>query len=64
MTPGQIVNLDYECNAFDDSGVHYALGPGDSALVLESNDYDVTLLCCGAVLYVSTGSFSMEGLLS
>ena len=64
MNTGQIVNLDCEHNAFDERGVHYTIGPGDSALVLGSNDYDVILLCSGVILYVSTGSFQGRGLSS
>lgn len=64
MKIGQIVNLECEYNAFDDQGVHYTMTPGTTALVLDSNDYDITFLCFGVVLYISTGSFEDNGLLS
>ena len=53
---GKILKINSSVSAFDEIGNWFELSPGDSALVLDENDYDVTVLSYGAVLYISAES--------
>ena len=43
-------------DAFDNKGEPFYIYPGNSALVLGYNEYDITLLVCGEVLYTSVSN--------
>lgn len=53
---GKILKINSSVSAFDEIGNWFELSPGDSALILDENDYDVTVLSYGAVLYISAES--------
>ena len=54
IEPGDIVTIDSPINAYSDSGSTYRLDVGLTALVLETNHYDLTIYACGEVLYCPT----------
>jgi hypothetical protein len=56
MILGNLVMLQAPVDAFDNKGEAWCLDPGSSALVLGYNEYDITLLVCGEVLYTSVSN--------
>mgnify|MGYP001197393748 CR=1 FL=1 len=54
MKKGQIIDIIDPVLAFDDYNNSYSLH--GSALVLDVNEFDATLLCTGKVLYTHTGT--------
>lgn len=51
---GRIVTLMEPLDAFDNTGEVFSLAPQTTGLILDFNEYDVTMLVCGEVLYTST----------
>jgi len=49
---GKILKINSEIRAFDDSGQSFQLSPGDSALILDENQCDMTILSYGVILYI------------
>jgi len=58
MNPGDLISFMSPVRAFDDENTTYWVT--DPALVLEQDDYDVTLLSFGKVLYTSTATCILE----
>ena len=52
MEIGSLVQLDAYVDAFDSTNASFSLDPGTSALLLDYDDYDITLLVQGKVLYI------------
>jgi hypothetical protein len=59
---GSLVQFDSFVNAFDDTNTRFELAPGTSALLLDYDDYDITFLVHGEVLY--TSAISEESIIS
>ena len=58
MQAGQLINIKTHIRSFDDLQTSYWLeGP---ALVLDTNDHDVTLFSSGKVLYTSHQELAVE----
>jgi len=51
---GDIVTVSSPISAYDDKGRPYRLDVGLNALVLDTNQYDLTIYTCGEVLYCPT----------
>ena len=58
MTLGSIVTLREPITVFDDTGMMYYLDPGCHALVVDCDEYDITLLQHGEVLFTASESSS------
>lgn len=56
MKIGSLVRFDSFLKAFDDRGECLELAPGTSALLLGYDDYDITFLAHGEVLYTSSAN--------
>lgn len=56
MSPGSIVSLQEPITVFDGDGMIYYLDPGCHALVLCSDQYDITLLQHGEVLFTAASN--------
>ena len=51
---GDIVTVDSPINAYNDKGSAYRLEAGLTALILDTNQHDLTIYTCGEVLYCPT----------
>ena len=51
---GDIITVSSPINAYDERGSAYRLDVGLTALVLETNQHDLTIYACGEVLYCPT----------
>ena len=51
---GDVVTVDSPIKAYDDKGSAYRLDAGLCALVLDTNQHDLTIYTCGEVLYCPT----------
>lgn len=51
INKGDIVVIDCHIAAYNDTGTTYRLEPGSSALVIDEDQYDLTLYTYGEVLY-------------
>lgn len=58
MKPGDLVNFTSPVHFFDDLGENYWVT--GTALVLDTNEYDVTCLSSGIVLYSSWQEIGQE----
>jgi hypothetical protein len=56
MSPGSIVSLQEPITVFDDAGMIYYLDPGCHALVIGCDQYDITLLQHGEVLFTAASN--------
>lgn len=54
MVSGRLITLMEPLDAFDNTGEVFCLSPETTGLILDFNEYDVTMLVCGEVLYTST----------
>ena len=58
MKPGQLLDIQGNLRAYDDShATYWVQGP---ILVLDSNEYDITYLCGHHVLYSSCQEVAVE----
>ena len=58
MQTGELINIKTHIRSFDERNVSYWLeGP---ALILDTNDHDVTLFSSGKVLYTSQQELAVE----
>ena len=59
MTRGNLVRATHPIRCFDDFGDEYYLYPGESALIIDVNPYDTTILCTGKILYTMSDLFDV-----